>query len=349
MFDHVVSPEGPFAVQQALLAEQFSHLLTDLHAELCADVLLALRAPGKLLSDLADTRAVEASTSHRLPAGVWPLLTLLIAQYLVPESDPLPACRVALAVECFICALDLLDDAEDGDATPLIQAIGVPRVLNVSTTLLALAHRAILSLFACEVAPEHTLLLLNTLQETSLTATAGQHQDLLAEQKPVEAFDQQTCLAIAAGKAGALMRLACLLGALCVGASQQLCEQCAALGELLGIAHQLDNDCHDLSLILDNETSPAQKAEQYVKTDLQRGKKTLPVVLAAASRNAYPQESASQSEKMPESERRALREGILTTWGVCLLYRERASDCLQKIADSCARPISPELHLLLGL
>lgn len=351
MLDNAHTPAKPLAVQQALLAEQLQSLLADLQPELHVDVLLALQAPGKLLSDraLADSHDGGASAASGLPAGVWPLLTLLVAQYLAPESDSLPACRVALAVECFICALDLLDDVEDGDATPLIQAIGVPRVLNVSTTLLALAHRAILSLCAYDVAPEHILLLLNTLQSVSLTATAGQHQDLLAEQKPVDAFDQEACLAIAAGKAGALMRLACLLGALCTEASQQLCEQCASLGELLGIAHQLDNDSHDLSLILDSETSSAQKAGQYVKTDLQRGKKTLPVVLAAASRNAYPQESASQSGKMSEGERRALREGILTTWGLCLLYRERARDCLQEIAAFCARPTPHELYLLLGL
>ena len=220
--------------------------------------------------------------------------------------------------------------------------------MNVSTTLLALAYKAILSLSLYEVAQERILLLLNTLQEASLTATAGQHQDLLAEQKPVEAFDQETCLAIAAGKAGALMRLACLLAALCVGASKELCEQWAKLGELLGIAHQLDNDCHDLSNLLNEEIS-SQNRMQPVKTDLQRSKKTLPIVLAAAARQAVLQEQSSQTdEEKQESERRALHEGILATWGLCLLYRERAADCLREIAAH-SQPISPELHLLLRL
>ncbi len=275
------------------------------------------------------------------------MLTLLVAQHLAPECDPLPACRVALAVECFICALDLLDDVEDGDATALIEAIGIPRVLNVSTTLLALAHKAVLSLSACDIAPERILLLLNTLQEASLTATAGQHQDLLAEQKPVEAFDQEICLAIAAGKAGALMRLACLMGAICAGASNELCEQWAKLGEFLGIAHQLDNDCHDLSNLLNEKTASPQQRTQPVKTDLQRGKKTLPIVLAAQNIALQGQPPRTDEEKQ-ENERRALHEGILAAWGLCLLYRERAADCLQEIAAR-SRPISPELHLLLGL
>jgi geranylgeranyl pyrophosphate synthase len=349
MVENVSTPASPFAVQQALLAEQLQRLLADLYPELRADVLLALQAPGKLLSTLvtpADSHDDERPLAPVLPAGVWPLLTLLLAQYLAPESDPLPACRVALAVECFICALDLLDDVEDGDTTAVIEVTGIPRVLNVSTTLLALAQRAILSLTDCGAAPEHILALLTTLQAASLTATAGQHQDLLAEQKPVEAFDQETCMAIAAGKAGALMRLACLLGAMCAGASEQLCEQCATLGELLGIAHQLDNDCHDLSAALYEDATPGRR----VKTDLQRGKKTLPVVLAAAAQKAALQEQAAQTDKkIEENERRALREGILATWGLCLLYRERARDCLQEIAASCSRPTPPALRLLLRL
>ncbi len=348
MVENVHAPASPFAVQQALLAEQLQCLLADLHPELRADVLLALQAPGKLLSAFvtpADSHGDEISRTPAQSAGAWPLLTLLVAQYLAPEKDPLPACRIALAVECFICALDLLDDVEDGDMTAIIEATGIARVLNVSTTLLALAHKAILSLSACGVASEHILSLLHIMQAASLTATAGQHQDLLAEQKPVEAFDQETCVAIAAAKAGALMRLACLLGAMCAGASEQLCQQWATLGELLGIAHQLDNDCHDLSAILYRNPIPGRR----VKTDLQRSKKTLPVVLAAAARKAALQEEADQTDKkIEENEQRTLREGILAAWGLCLLYRERARDCLQEVAASCARPTPPALRLLLG-
>jgi len=43
---------------------------------------------------------------------------------------------------------------------------------------------------------------------------------------------------------------------------------------------------------------------------------------------------------------RVLNEGILAAWDICLLYRERARDCLQKIEGQ--HPISPTLRLLLG-
>src|SRR5579885_2466021 len=101
MAENVHTSASPFAVQQALLAEQLQCLLADLHPELRADVLLDLQAPGKLLSAFAtpaDSHGEETSHAPAQPAGAWPLLTLLVAHYLAPEKDPLPACRVALAV-----------------------------------------------------------------------------------------------------------------------------------------------------------------------------------------------------------------------------------------------------------
>jgi geranylgeranyl pyrophosphate synthase len=180
-------------------------------------VILALQAPGKLLSNASQNVGISESCHTQaqapaLPAGVWPLLTLLVAQHPAPYIDPLLAGDVAIAVECFICALDLLDDVEDGDQTSLVELIGIPRMLNVSTTLLMLAQRALLSLTTQGIAPERTLTLrlLYTFQEAALTATEGQHRDLLAEQRPVQDFGQEICIEIAAGKAGALMRLVCL-------------------------------------------------------------------------------------------------------------------------------------------
>lgn len=344
-----------FAAQQALLVERLQLLLVGLQPDLRKDVVLALQAPGKLLSSVSSATENSPVQASALPAGVWPLLTLLVAQHLAPDLAAPVAADVAIAVECFVCAIDLLDDAMDGDQTPLTASIGVPRMLTVSTALLMLVQRAIISLSTHGVASERILHLLDTLQEAALAVTNGQHRDVLAEHLPVEEFNQEICLEIAAAKAGALMRMVCLLGALCAGADAQLCLLCAKLGELLGIAHQLDNDCHDVSAILYNTSSLSSLTEQPVKTDIERGKKTLPLVLAAttniqtASENARLQQQAFPTDDdKQERERRALREGILTTWGICLLYRERARDCLQEI-EASTRPIDPALHHLLGI
>ncbi len=285
----------------------------------------------------------------RLPAGHWPLLALLVAQYCAPDIDTTCAASVAIAIECFICALDLLDDVEDDDQTPTLQALGVARTLNVSTTLLMLAQQALLSLSEQHVPSSRILHLLDTLQEAALVATAGQHRDLLAEHRPVESFTQEECIEIAAGKAGSLMRLACSMGAICAGAGDMTCAQFAKLGELLGISYQLDNDAHDLYYLLQGHpfiSTNTGTAQRGIKTDLVRGKKTLPLVIAA-QREVTLQTAALQADEIREEQLRALHEGITATWGISLLYRERARECLQEI--EAERPITPSLRMLLDL
>ena len=148
------------------------------------------------------------------------------------------------------------------------------------------------------------------------------------------------------------MRLACQLGAIVAEADEACLTLFSELGLLLGIAHQLDNDSHDLYDILQTPTvyepcvtlEIGEQSRTTVfssKTDVRRDKKTMPLVLAA--------KETEQSLRNLETAayRAALNQGILSTWGIGLLYRERAKECLQKIA--LLRPIPPLLHLLLGL
>src|SRR5581483_7813703 len=271
-----------FAAYQRMLRKRLRYFLSDLHPLLYADVVSALQEKGKLLSR---SHRKVANTTFAPPSGIWSLLTLLIALLISPQHNLLLISSVSVAVEFFICALDLLDDIEDEDQTRIVRDLGPARVLNVSTTLLALAQRAILSLSQLEVAPELITRLLNTLQEVTLTATTGQHRDIQAEQRPVQDLTYEECIEIATQKAGSLTSLACRLGALCAGANDDVCQQFSELGKLLGIAHQLDNDCHDLYYLLHREDaitlSTNTEKNTRTKTDLVRGKKTLPIVLAA--------------------------------------------------------------------
>ena len=146
------------------------------------------------------------------------------------------------------------------------------------------------------------------------------------------------------------MRLACLMGALVADADETLCTQFSEMGELLGIAHQLDNDSHDLYYLLHGQTSAgdatgAETVMGSAKSDLVRGKKTLPVVLAT-HRECILQENAAGAEEGSEEYKAALQEGIITTWGMSLLYRDRAYDCFQKI--EAQKPVAPPLRILLG-
>ncbi len=325
---------------QQLLREQLARLLTGASQDLAPDVTQALHSRGKLLSD----QSLDGSGVHSvLPAGVWPLLTFLIAQQISPDINLLVATNVAVATECYICALDLFDDVEDGDVTPTIQALGVTRTLPVATTLLSLANQALLDT-AAHLEGTGTLRLLAALNDTSLTAICGQHRDLLTEQQAVASLSPQDCLEILTAKSGALMRLACLLGALAAGAPEEICNKVAELGELLGIAHQLDNDAHDLyDLLQDNASSPIPTGE--VKSDLARGKKTLPIVLAADIYGASFQGETLPVEQEKGEYLRSLHEGIAVTTGLCLLYRECFRERLQEF-EALTRPLGPALAYL---
>ena len=345
------APESQFAAQQRLLFERLQFFMRTIPSNLHADILFALETEGKLLSLAHKANSIIQA---RHIAGSWALLTFLTAQMIKPEIDADIASSVAVATECFICALDLLDDVEDEDQTVILQMLGIARTINVSTTLLMLTQHILLSLTQNGVPAERILLLFDTLQSCALSATAGQHRDLLAERQPTRDFTQEDCIEIARGKAGSLMRLALLFGATCAEADEQTCEQLASLGDLLGIAHQLDNDAHDLYYLLQDtsahEASNVTGLDTNVassknrKTDLMRGKKTLPIVLADYNEGTLQGNTEQADEQKQE---RALQAGIITTWGTYLLYRERAREQLQKIEAHL--PVSLSLRLLLDL
>jgi len=346
MDNNTPPPVNLFAAQQQLLRERLHVFLATLHPMLRPDVQLSLEEEGKLLAQSqTDTNLLHPA----LPNGVWPLLTLLVAQHISPDIDPQVASRVAIAVECYVRAIDLLDDVMDEDKTPTLQTLGVARTLNVSTALLTLAQKALLSLSEQGFAPAHILRLLDTLQESALVTAAGQHWDVLAEQQSAQDFTREECIEVAAAKAGSIMRLACRLGAVCADANDAVIEQFSEVGELLGIAAQLDNDSHDLYYLIGGETSSLVPAKEDStvgsgKSDLARGKKTLPIVLAAQLDDTL-QKTTLAADEEKEKHLRALHEGIITTWGICLLYRERARDRLREI--EAEHPIAPALRLLL--
>ncbi len=312
--DSFQEPGEPFASYQNELCKYLLSLLNTLHPLTRIDALVALQQKGKLLAS-SELQTPNSSVPH----GSWSLAVLLVALQVSPAVDPRIANTVAVA-------------------------------LNVSTALLALSQHALLSLSTYGAPSALVFRLLEAFQQAALTATGGQHKDLLAEQRPVSDITTEECITIAAEKAGALLRLACDAGAICAGADKEECELFSALGEFLGIAHQLDNDSHDLYHILQGESSQlyldTKPVVKSVKTDLIRQKKTLPVVLAARSRSTLqkplPLDDSGQWEAIYDS----LREGMIATWGISLLYKERARESLQKI--EARRPVSYLLRLLLG-
>ncbi len=348
---------NPFAAHQDILRERLYRLLATLHPALQTDVEHSLSEKGKLLS------SVDVGASQHLlsrPVGTWSLLTLLVAQHIRPDIDLERAASVAVAMECYVCALDLLDDVEDDDQTPIVSSLGTARALNASTTLLALAQQAIFALRRRDVSSSQVLRLLETLDACTMEAVTGQHRDLLAEGRSVHDLSREECIDIAAGKAGGIMRAACLLGAVNAGAKKSVLRQFADVGTSLGIAHQLDNDAHDLYYLLHHASSydaASETSRASMKSDLARGKKTLPIVLAAlslaekqSSKDTRLDDALKNLSELSDRERegyqRVLYEGIIATWGISLLYRERAHERFLEL--EVRKPVAPGLRLLLG-
>ena len=229
------------------------------------------------------------------------------------------------------------DDIEDGDQTAIIQSIGTARVVNVASALLILAHKVLLSLLDEAVDRSLILSLLNTLVNASLKSANGQHLDILFENREFADISGEESINMIGLKSGSLMSATMHLGALCAGAEKGICEKFAECGRLLGIAYQLDNDSHDLYNIVQSlDNAENAYCHKTIKTDLTLEKKTLPIIIANKYENIL---------HVNEPDRKALKEGILVSWAVSLLYRERALECLQELEKRSL--VSPLLRLVL--
>src|SRR5690349_25141952 len=133
--DPISYMENMFAAHQQWLCERLYQFVNGLQPQLCDDAVRALEEPGKLLFP---GNAQDSKTQFKLPTGHWALLPLLVARTIDPAIDIQISGIVAIAVECLICAFDLLDDIEDDDQTAIVEALGPARVLNTSTALLML-------------------------------------------------------------------------------------------------------------------------------------------------------------------------------------------------------------------
>jgi len=240
----------------------------------------ALRLPGNILSDAPDAH------------WAWPVWTCCIAA----GGGETLAQRVAAAVEVFMVALDVLDDAEDSEETVLQAELGAARALNVSTGLLFLAQRGLLDAGG-GTALTHLLL------DAGLRACSGQHADLTGAQGRSIGLDD--ALAVTAAKSASLVAAICQLGATCAGADARVQDLFARVGQYLGMVGQLVNDLKAL------------KPEAMGKTDIALGRPTLPLAHAAL---------VAPCARMDMDIRAAVwtRGPAQLTWAVASAYRSRA-------------------------
>lgn len=252
-------------------------------------VAIPLRQPGKVLG------------GAKRPT--WP--SAVLAACATAGGDLRVGSRVAATVEIFMAALDVLDEIEDGDHSPLVEAAGVAQALNISTLLLMLAQSMLAGLTDDGLTAERTLLCIKTLTEAGVAATGGQHRDLTAECNVAISYDD--ALLTAQLKAGVLVACACKLGALIATNDPELLALYYDWGMHYGTAAQLSNDLHDAE-------------NQEDKSDIARQKGTLPLL--------YERGSGAIAAAID----RATSGALHFTWVVLEVERQHCADIADKLA-----------------
>lgn len=207
--------------------------------------------------------------------AIRPALVLLVAE--AAGGVPTVAVPAAAAVELVHNFSLLHDDVMDGDATrrgrPTAWAVfGPSAAILAGDALLTLAF-GVLAASGHPAAPEG----MRMLSTAVLDLVGGQHADVAFEARTQ--VDVAECLAMTAGKTGALMGAATALGACCAGAGPDQVAHLRQFGEHLGVAFQHVDD------LLGIWGDPAVTGKP-VYADLRRRKKSLPVVAALASGSA---------------------------------------------------------------
>ena len=326
-----------FVSDQKILRNELQVLLGELgiHSSepLRTDMTCLLSAPGKLLS--------SSAISSRIPQGFWALLPCTIARYCVSTTDYRLASRIGLACEFLHSALDSFDEIEDDDTSEQRTLLGDGRFLNTATFLYTLVPLILDSLCPRYLSSEHLRLLQQLLTSDMIMAMRGQHRDILAEQADLATFLPEECLHIVSAKSGVLFRLVCRMGAHAINASDELVNCFAEVGELMGIVAQLENDVHGL------ERELVSRDESTQKSDLRRGKKTLPIVLA--QKQFIGLWDAERDEQREHVHMTAYDQAIKATLGAADHLRERALLLIPRIEQIRGEVMPHELRILLNL
>jgi geranylgeranyl diphosphate synthase type I len=216
----------------------------------------------------ADGRETSASGGKALR----PALALLSARAVgAPAEAGVPG---AVAVELVHNFSLLHDDLMDGDVQRRHRATvwavwGASTAILVGDAMLALAQQVLVDLDGPGGTPAARLLAAAT-QEL----IRGQVDDLAFERR--SAVSVEECLAMAAGKTGALLGCSAAIGAVLNGGCARLVEALTTFGDELGLAFQLVDDL--LGIWGDGASTG-----KPVGADLRARKKSLPVSFAVAA------------------------------------------------------------------
>ncbi len=213
--------------------------------------------------------------------GVRPALAVLSAEAVgAPGAVGVPG---AVAVELVHNFSLIHDDVIDGDVErrhrPTVWALfGIGRAVIVGDALIALAQQVVLEPHRVLGTPGDAIAdggrAARCVADATAAMIAGQALDMAFESVPT--VDVAGCLAMEAGKTGALLGCAAAIGAVLAGASDATVAALDRYGVELGLAFQAVDD------LLGIWGDPARTGKPAA-SDLRQRKKSLPVVAALAA------------------------------------------------------------------
>ena len=177
----------------------------------------------------------------------YPALCLGVCEAL--GGDAARAMPAAVAVELlhqFTCVHDdIQDGTPDHGPRPSVWWVwGPAQAINAGDALHVLARLSLFSMESQGVSTDRVLAATKVMDAASLDLFEGQHQDLQIQEQV--AVTQQSYLAMAERRAGALMGCAAQLGALIGGGDEAAQEGCREAGRKLGLALHLQREIDEL-------------------------------------------------------------------------------------------------------
>lgn len=211
-------------------------------------------------------RSIEASGSK----SIRPALALLSGRAGGGRDDD--AMPGAIAVELLNNFSFLHDDVMDGDEQRRQRqtawlAFGVGPAICAGDALLVLAHQVV-----SRSGSPTRLQALGLVQDTATEMISGQADDLKLQ--PARDLTVERWLHMAKAKTGALVQCSTSIGAILVGASEELISPLSRFGRLLGVAFQGIDD------MLGIWGKPRQTGGRPVGFDIRAKQATLPVAIA---------------------------------------------------------------------
>jgi geranylgeranyl pyrophosphate synthase len=251
----------------------------------------------------------------------WPLLPLMVCEIICGKYEQaLPA---AAGLQLLRASAEVFDDIEDADSpTSLSARYGPAIAINIASTLLILAERAITKLELRGIENYTIIRIIDLINSHYTTACAGQHLDLSL--KTGTALSEDTYFNIVKMKSASAVECACQVGALLGNASEKLIDAFGNFGQNLGIASQIADDILGVTQ----------------QNDIIEHKITLPVIYALSqidNENCHQLEQAFQRPHTAVLEPDKIR-GLLFSSGAIQyatikmeLYKQRAQDILSLI------------------